>query len=156
MSYADFCRCTPEEFGAVCRYYHSEREAQYRNEWERVRWQTSILLQPYIKGKKSPRDLLPLPWDTSSQAAHGPEKEGRGKGSLPKDVQMKRMAEVASRVSTLRKDSMADDGCTCHEECYCSDNVCDEEAFGTRKKHGSQESQGHDDNIPSCERYEVP
>jgi hypothetical protein len=42
------------------------REAQmqqYRNDWERCRWQTSVLLSPYSKRPIDPKKLITFDWE---------------------------------------------------------------------------------------------
>lgn len=63
LSYDDFACLTPEEFAAVCKSYNSGVENRERSEWERVRTAVSILIQPYMKKRVSPADILPFPWD---------------------------------------------------------------------------------------------
>ena len=63
LAYDDFCRLTPEEFGAVCDAWHENREATLHDEWERMRLLATITIQPHVKGKLSPQRLLPFPWE---------------------------------------------------------------------------------------------
>ena len=161
MSYDDFCRCTPEEFGAVCRCYHSEREAQLRDGWERARWQTSLLLQPYVKVKKSSRDLLPLPWDEEPSQENRAERDMELRSGekihgkpLSKEAQLRRMWEVASRVSALVNDGMDHDGRDSDEESGRRDDIENEEHIGGCKNGGSHKSQRHDDDSASGELHE--
>lgn len=63
LSYDDFARLTPEEFAAVCKSYNARVENREHSDWERVRTQVSILIQPYMKKRAVPADILPFPWD---------------------------------------------------------------------------------------------
>ncbi|MBR4926420.1 MAG: hypothetical protein IKZ61_11860 [Prevotella sp.] len=63
LSYADFCRCTPEEFECICQAYHAQREAEWRDGWERTRALVVATLRPHLKGKPSALQVYPLPWD---------------------------------------------------------------------------------------------
>ncbi len=47
------------------------QEANERQNWERVRWSTSVLLNVQLdkKNRIKPTDLLPLPWDAETQQA---------------------------------------------------------------------------------------
>lgn len=63
LPYEDFCGLTPDEFTHIHKAYHSEREAQYKDNWERMRMLATIAVQPYAKGQIKPQKLLPLPWD---------------------------------------------------------------------------------------------
>lgn len=38
-------------------------EAQNRDAWERARTIAAIIIQPHVKKKLSPKQLLPMPWD---------------------------------------------------------------------------------------------
>lgn len=63
LRYSDFARLTPDEFLQVCRSYDEGREASERGEWERTRVLASIMIQPYMKKRVKPAELLPFPWD---------------------------------------------------------------------------------------------
>lgn len=63
LSFDDFCGCTPEEFESICKAYHDQREADYKDEWERMRLLATYAIQPHIKKKITAQNLLPLPWD---------------------------------------------------------------------------------------------
>lgn len=63
LTYDGFCDLTPEEFSCIYRAYSEEREAQYRDRWERMRVLAAICVSPYSKKGTSPHKLLPLPWD---------------------------------------------------------------------------------------------
>lgn len=95
MSFDDFCRCTPEEFGCVCKSWHDEHEAHRREEWERLRIGVSLMLMPYAKGKLSAKRLLPLPWDSESVMGEGSLDEVAP--PIGKEAQLQRMAEIAKR-----------------------------------------------------------
>lgn len=38
-------------------------QGQTREAWERARTVAAIIIQPHVKKKLTPRQLLPLPWD---------------------------------------------------------------------------------------------
>lgn len=75
LSYDDFCRLTPEEFGAVSKAYQEYREAEYRGEWERMRLLATITIQPHVKKKMTPQALLPFEWDRQKPKAEFVSKE---------------------------------------------------------------------------------
>lgn len=56
--------------------FQEGREYDQRQEWERVRWATCVLLGPSLKKNASmtPSKLLPLPWDVQSNDS-APTKE---------------------------------------------------------------------------------
>lgn len=56
---------TFEQFHNAVEGRREVEEMHQRCEWERVRWQTCVLLQPNIKKgtKLTPQNLLPLAWD---------------------------------------------------------------------------------------------
>ena len=64
MRFDDFCRLTFPEFRAVCSSYRESEERKERSEWERSRTLSFHFLQPYLKRKCSPEELMPLPWDS--------------------------------------------------------------------------------------------
>lgn len=63
LRYDDFCSLTPEEFSYIYRAYSKDREAQYRDNWERTRMLAAITIQPYAKKGMTPQKLLRFPWD---------------------------------------------------------------------------------------------
>jgi len=62
---------TFEEFNAAVRGKRKLIESDQREEWERVRWQSAVLLQPHIsKGKRlTPQKLLRFPWEKNTKEA---------------------------------------------------------------------------------------
>ena len=44
LSYDDFCRCTPSEFNCICKAYNEQREADYKDGWERMRLLATIVI----------------------------------------------------------------------------------------------------------------
>jgi len=69
MSVGDFCSLSPDEFAACCRAYADNAAATERGAWERTRLHAAICIQPHIKKKLTPRQLVPLPWDTKPARA---------------------------------------------------------------------------------------
>ena len=67
MSFDDFCRCTFDEFESICKAWREMTESQYRDTWERARTLAAIIIQPHVKKKITPRQLLSLPWDKKLQ-----------------------------------------------------------------------------------------
>lgn len=63
MSHDDFCKSTVEEFESICKAWREMTEGNNRDAWERARIMTAIIIQPHLKKKITPRQLLPLPWD---------------------------------------------------------------------------------------------
>lgn len=63
MRLDDFCRLTFQEFRAACSSYREAEERRERSGWERVRTLSFHFLQPYLKKRCSPMELMPLPWD---------------------------------------------------------------------------------------------
>lgn len=59
----EFKRCTPIYFTRRLEGMRSVQEQKFRNEWERTRWQTAILLQPYSKRQINPRSLITFDWE---------------------------------------------------------------------------------------------
>ncbi len=67
MRFDDFCRLSPSEFRECCKSYHTQAENKLRDDWERMRMLATILLQPHVKGKLTPKKLLSLPWESKKQ-----------------------------------------------------------------------------------------
>lgn len=63
LSYDDFCRCTPSEFNCICKAYNEQREADYKDGWERMRLLATIVIQPHLRKKVTANNLLKFPWD---------------------------------------------------------------------------------------------
>ncbi|WP_303031774.1 hypothetical protein [uncultured Duncaniella sp.] len=73
MSIDDFCRSEIDEFESICDAWRKMREAQYHDSWERTRTLAAICIQPHIKKRITPRQLIPLPWDDKSHKPHSPK-----------------------------------------------------------------------------------
>ncbi len=63
MSVTEFERCTPDELSEIFESFSKEREDRIKGDWERTRQLAGLLLQPHLKKKVSPRDLMKFPWD---------------------------------------------------------------------------------------------
>lgn len=59
---------TFDEFHNAIEGRRELEDMRQRGEWERIRWQTCVLLQPNIKKGTSltPQKLLPLAWDNET------------------------------------------------------------------------------------------
>ena len=73
MPLDDFCRLTPDEFGAVCKAWNERQEQLMRDGWERMRMNATIGIQPHVKGRVTPERLLPFPWEKSKKKAEAPK-----------------------------------------------------------------------------------
>ena len=92
MSFDDFCKCTFGEFESICEAWREMTDAHNRDSWERARTIAAIVIQPHIKKKLTPRQLLPLPWD---------KKKAIDKSDAPRltaEEQRKRFEEIARRL----------------------------------------------------------
>ena len=69
MSYDDFCKCTFIEFESICKAWHEMTNGQNHESWERTRIAAAIVIQPHVKKKITPKQLLPLPWDKKTNKA---------------------------------------------------------------------------------------
>lgn len=74
LPFADFCCLTPDELALCAGAFARERTDTQRAAWERTRTLAAIAVQPHVKGKVSPKRLLPLPWDNEhhTHAANRP------------------------------------------------------------------------------------
>lgn len=63
LSLECFCALTPAEFAAACKAYAEEREQGERRSWERMRLLAAVCIQPHVRKRISPQQLIPLPWD---------------------------------------------------------------------------------------------
>ena len=63
LSLSDFAALTPDEFRAAADAWRLRREADAEGAWERMRLLAAITIQPHVKKRLTPQQLLPLPWD---------------------------------------------------------------------------------------------
>lgn len=92
LRYEDFCDLTPDEFTHIYRAYSQEREAQYKDNWERMRMLAAITIQPYAKTHITPHGLLPFPWEKKK-----PEPT-KAAPAVSKEDALKRFEEVLKKV----------------------------------------------------------
>ena len=55
-----------QEFESICKAYHDQREAEYKERWERTRAVVVASLRPHLKGHPPVRKIFPLPWDKNA------------------------------------------------------------------------------------------
>lgn len=66
-------------------------EAQNRDAWERTRILAAITIQPHVKKKLTPKQLIPLPWDKkTTRRSEAPK--------LTAEEKKRRFEEVAHRL----------------------------------------------------------
>lgn len=87
----DFCGLTPQEFEAICKAYHDQRQSDYQNDWERMRMLATICIQPHVKNKLTPHKLLPFAWDNK-------RKRSKAEQSMTAEERQKRMAEMIAKL----------------------------------------------------------
>lgn len=63
MSFDDFCKCTLDELDDICKAWNEMQESRHRDAWERARTVATLIVQPHIKKKMTPQQLMPMPWD---------------------------------------------------------------------------------------------
>lgn len=73
LSYDDFCRCTPVEFGHVYKAYSEQEEARHHDRWERMRLLATIVIQPHVKKKLTAKSLMRFPWDGMKDPKEQPQ-----------------------------------------------------------------------------------
>jgi hypothetical protein len=68
-SVGQFWDAEPREFVNAMRGHNKAEDAKAREEWERIRWQTSVLLSPHMKkgSKMKPKDLIEFPWEAEKK-----------------------------------------------------------------------------------------
>ena len=67
-------------------------EGQAQDAWERARTVAAIAIQPHVKKKLTPQQLLPMPWDKKKQ------NRKQGSTELTAEEKRKRFEEVARRL----------------------------------------------------------
>lgn len=93
MSFDDFCKCTLDELGDICNAWNEMQENRHRDAWERARTVAAIVIQPHVKKRMIPQQLMPLPWDKKKSTAP--------QGNAPRltaDQQRRRLEELARRL----------------------------------------------------------
>lgn len=93
MSYDDFCRVTFEELEAIIRAWREMTEGHVRDAWERTRVEAAIGIQPHVKKRITPRQLIPLPWDSNKD----PEAEAP---KLSPDERRQRFEQVVNHLKS--------------------------------------------------------
>lgn len=93
LRYDEFCKMDFDEFAAVYKAYAEQRDAQYKDEWQRMRLLATIVIQPHLaKNKKiTPEKLLPFPWDKKTVAREA-------KREITPEQQRRRMEELVKRL----------------------------------------------------------
>lgn len=81
----DFRHLTPAEFEAISSEFSADRQEQTRDRWERISLLASITIQPHVRRKLTPRQLLPLPWDKETDGMSRPD-------GLTKEERLKRLS----------------------------------------------------------------
>lgn len=99
MSVDEFCRCYFDEFEAIYHAWAEMREGDTRDSWERTRTLAAINIQPHVRKKITPRQLLQLPWDNVYKG-----RRGEAPQSLSREELRARAEEVARRLG----DTLAD------------------------------------------------
>ncbi len=92
LSLDDFCRLYFEEFESVCKAWREMNDNQERQAWERTRILAAISIQPHVKKKITPKQLIPLPWDNNKQKPKSDEPE------LTKEELKARFEELKERL----------------------------------------------------------
>lgn len=92
LSYDDFCRMDFAEFSAVWEAYATERDAAYKDRWQRMRLLASITIQPHLdrRHRLTPERLLPFPWDKKTERPQAP--------ALTAQQQRDRMKKLVERL----------------------------------------------------------
>lgn len=69
-------------------------DGQNRDAWERARTVAAIVIQPHLKRKITPQQLLPLPWDRKSRTM-----ERVAAPRLSAEERLRRFEEAARRLA---------------------------------------------------------
>ena len=94
MGYGDFCRLDFDEFSAVYKAYAEQRDANFKDNWQRMRLLAAIVIQPHLdrRHKVTPEKLLPFPWDKAQVA-----KKKKQRGITP-EKQRERMEGLVRKL----------------------------------------------------------
>ena len=69
MSRDDFCACYLDEFEAIAKAWRERQEIKSQELWEQCRMLATISIQPHVKRRITPKQLLPFPWDRKASEA---------------------------------------------------------------------------------------
>ncbi len=92
MSHDDFCKCTFIEFESICRAWRDMTEGRSHDAWDRTRTVAAICIQPHVKRRITPHQLLPLPWDNK------PIKRKNTAPELTPEEKQKRFEKITKRL----------------------------------------------------------
>lgn len=84
-----------DEFAAVYNAYAAQRDATFKDDWNRMRLLATFILQPHTrKGQKlTPEKLLPLPWDKERKLSRRSDKQ-----QLTAAEQRRRMEDLVKKL----------------------------------------------------------
>lgn len=94
MSRSDFSIATPQEFEAIVQAWTESRLTDQQEAWERARLIAYMAAAPHLSRKMTPRQLIPLPWDTEARKPSEAEAE-----RLTPEQQRRRFEELSRRLS---------------------------------------------------------
>lgn len=60
---SEFWNTTPVFFFGKLKGYYSNVEFLQIGEWEKTRWMTTAIIQPHIKKRLKPKDLISFTWE---------------------------------------------------------------------------------------------
>jgi hypothetical protein len=63
---SDFYDLLPREWTNLVNGWNDRENRSEQMKWERVRWQTTILLNPHTKKRIKPKELIVFPWEKDS------------------------------------------------------------------------------------------
>lgn len=101
LSLKEFEDLTPRELDFALKDKMRQEEDNYKTQWEVMRVQTMILLNPHLQKAhmhKSPEKFMPLPWD---------KKDSEWK--KPEDVRKQSVGEMKSILMGMAKNTKGDE-----------------------------------------------
>jgi len=60
---SQFYDLLPREWGNLVEGWNERQNRKEQAEWERIRWQTTILINPHTKKTIKAKDLIVFPWE---------------------------------------------------------------------------------------------
>ena len=70
LSFGDFCLLTFDEFEAVLKAHRERDDMMRQEEWERMRLNAVMTLQPHCNKRLDPRKVLPFEWEKTRSGRH--------------------------------------------------------------------------------------
>jgi hypothetical protein len=98
LTRSDFLSLTPEELKATMEVWRENRQAEYRDRWERTRLIAAFGVMPHSKKIRRATDLWKFEWEAGEVAGQARnDVPGQGGNVMTKEEHRRRMEELRER-----------------------------------------------------------